>query len=183
MGDKTQFAVLALSTRFRAVLVLGADLIGITTVHIVGVSLGAWVTHIVPPTWIKLGIGLMFTGFGILAFRYDKLDTTAPNYGTMKSPFWVMIAIFGLAELGDKTMLATLALAANYSVMPVLIGMSAGVILADAVATVVGNYMGKQMPLHTVRVGAGIVFLGVGIWYLVLGGPALSSIFQARFLF
>jgi putative Ca2+/H+ antiporter (TMEM165/GDT1 family) len=94
----------------------------------------------------------------------------------MKYPFWAIALVFALAELGDKTMLATLALAANHSVLPVLIGSTAGLLVADAIAVVVGGTMGKQLPVRPIRIGAACVFLAVGVWYLLQGSVGFSSI-------
>jgi hypothetical protein len=90
-----------------------------------------------------------------------------------KSPFMLVATTFFIAELGDKTMLSTVALATNYSVIPVWLGSSLGMVLSDGLAIIVGQILGAKLPERAVKIGAAIIFFGFGALRVVQGALAL----------
>jgi putative Ca2+/H+ antiporter (TMEM165/GDT1 family) len=112
-------------------------------------------------------------GFGLWTLRGDCLEEgDAPKCGT-KGAFLCVFATFFMAELGDKTMLGTVALASTYSVIPVWLGSSAGMVVADGLAILVGQVLGARLPEKAVRMGAAMIFLGYGAFSIINEGRRL----------
>ena len=138
LGDKTQLVALCLASRFRARIVLSGILIATLAVHIVSVLLGGGVGKVLPEGWVKLVSGLAFLGFGFWTLRGDSLSAAECDRIQGRSPLWLVITTFFLAELGDKTMLSTVALATDHAIIPVWLGSSLGMVVSDGLAIVVG---------------------------------------------
>ena len=123
MGDKTQLVALAFATRYRARVVLAGVFVATLVVHLISVGIGEVLGLVVSPFWLTLAAGAAFIGFGIWTLRGDKLDDDDTSVMRRFGPFLTVAIAFFLAELGDKTMLATVTLASQFQeFVPVWIG-------------------------------------------------------------
>ncbi|HEY0582586.1 MAG TPA: TMEM165/GDT1 family protein [Chloroflexota bacterium] len=165
MGDKSQLAALAFATRFSARLTLAAIAAATLVVHLASVVLGEVLGVTLPTFWIHLLGGLAFIGFGLWTLRGDSYDADErPKLGGF-GPFVSIAATFFLAELGDKTMLATITLGSQLNAfVPVWLGSTVGMVAADAVAIAVGRMLGKRLPERAIRLSAAVIFLIFGGW-------------------
>src|SRR5215212_1020472 len=143
MGDKTQLVTLAFATRYRATTVLAGVFIATLLVHLFSVGLGEVLGIALPLFWIKILAGLAFIGFGLWTLRGDKLDDEEKVAESRFGPIMTVGITFFLAELGDKTMLATVTIASQQqSFVPVWLGSTIGMVVADGIAVVVGKVLG-----------------------------------------
>lgn len=169
LGDKTQLVALCLASRFRAGVVLAGILAATLVVHVGSVLLGGGVGRLLPQEWINLAAGLAFVGFGLWTLRGDTLSEEECNAIQGRSPFWLVFTTFFLAELGDKTMLTTVALATKYPLVPVWLGSSLGMVVSDGLAIGVGRLLGKNLPERIIKTGAAIIFFAFGAYGIVQG--------------
>lgn len=162
MGDKTQLLAMAFATRFPAGTVLGGVLAATLLNHLMAVATGNFLTGFIPFAHLQLMASLSFVLFGLWTLRGDTLD--GEDKAFRLSPFWTVAVAFFLAEMGDKTQLATVALAAKYqTLIPVWIGTTAAMLAADAVGITVGVVLGKGIPARFVKWSAALVFIAFGL--------------------
>jgi len=165
MGDKTQLLAMTLATRFPWKTVLWGVFCATLANHLLAVIAGNILPQVIPLTYVKIAAAASFIGFGLWTLRGDCLKDEANCY--FYSPFWTTAIAFFLAEMGDKTQLATLALAADYqSLLPVWLGTTGGMIVADSIAIGVGVVLKKKIPERAVKWFAAIIFIGFGVWGL-----------------
>lgn len=165
MGDKTQLLAMAFATRFRWQTVMGGVLAATAANHLLAVYAGNYLTAIIPLTYIKIGAAASFILFGLWTIRGDKLHGEEENFRF--NPFLTVTIAFFLAEMGDKTQLATVALAADFNtVIPVWFGTTAGMLIADAVGIVIGIVLNKKIPEKQIKWFAALVFIVFGLWGL-----------------
>lgn len=174
MGDKTQLVALCLASRYNTRVTLAGIFSATLAVHVFSVLLGGGVGKLLPPEWVQFAAGLAFIGFGLWTLRGDSLEDDECKNIEGRSPFWLIFTTFFLAELGDKTMLGTVALAADRPLIPVWLGSSVGMVVADGLAIMVGQLMGRHLPERPIKIGAGIIFLGFGIFKTVQGALAIG---------
>jgi len=169
LGDKSQLMVLTLATRFPAWQVLGAITVATALIHLISVLVGGAVAAVLPTEAITVAAGLAFVGFGIWTLRgaADEDERTAVSNG--RSPIVAAAAAFFLAELGDKTMLASMTLAARNGILGTWVGATAGMVAADAIAVLVGATLGRRLPARAIRFLAAGLFLVVGVLLVVEG--------------
>lgn len=162
MGDKTQLLAMAFATRYPAKTVLAGVLAATLLNHLLAVVLGSWLTDFVPLNVIQVAASASFILFGLWTLRGDKLEGEDKKYRF--SPFWTVTVAFFWAEMGDKTQLATVALAAKYqSILPIWMGTTAGMMVADAFGIIVGVVLGKKIPERFVKWFAATIFILFGI--------------------
>ena len=168
MGDKTQLVAMAFATRYPARLVLSSILVATLAVHLLSVFLGEAAGTFLPVFWVKLLAGVSFVGFGLWTLRGDEITDEETRRPSRFGPFLTVGTTFFLAELGDKTMLATISVATQYdSFVGVWLGSSLGMVAADGLAIAVVGVLGKRLPERAIKVGASLVFFvsgGVTIW-------------------
>jgi Ca2+/H+ antiporter, TMEM165/GDT1 family len=169
LGDKTQLVALMLATRFKAGIVLAGVFVATLLVHAFSVALGGITGRFLPHGWILLLSGLAFIAFAIWTWRGDRLDDEDQKVKRITSPFMIVAVTFFLAELGDKTMLSTVTLASQYSLVQVWLGSTLGMVISDALAIWVGQAMGKRLPETPVKIGAAFIFLAFGLFSLYQG--------------
>jgi putative Ca2+/H+ antiporter (TMEM165/GDT1 family) len=165
LGDKSQLMALTFATRFRALPVLVGISAATLVVHLASVAIGQTVGLLIPTTVLGVLGGLAFLAFGVWTLRGDKLDE-AERARVDQTTGSVIVAVgvaFFLAELGDKTMLATIALATRADPLWVWLGSTAGMVAADALAIAVGRLLGTRLPDRMVRIGAALAFFVFGI--------------------
>ena len=164
MGDKTQLVALAFATRFSARVVLAGVLVATLVVHLLSVAIGEALGLMMPTFWLTLVAGAAFIGFGLWTLRGDTLDEDRPSAARRFGPFLTVVIAFFLAELGDKTMLATVTLASQLrDAVPVWIGSTLGMVVADGIAVVVGLVIGKRLPTRAIKYGSAGVFIVSGL--------------------
>ncbi len=160
LGDKSQLMALTFATRYR----LWPVLIGITlataVVHAVSVLVGAALGAAIPTGPISIVAAIAFVGFGIWTLRGDELTDQDRTRAAQPARHAIVAVatVFFLAELGDKTMLATITLATQEGLFGTWLGSTVGMVAADALAIVVGRQLGTRLPERTVRIGAAIAF-------------------------
>jgi Ca2+/H+ antiporter, TMEM165/GDT1 family len=165
LGDKSQLMALTFATRYRAWPVIIGITIATSVVHLASVALGFGLGEAIPTGWIALVAALAFLVFGAWTLRGDTLteDEKQKAGRTARSALIAVTVAFFLAELGDKTMLATVTLAAQHQWFGVWLGSTLGMVAADALAIVIGRALGKRLPERTIRYGASIGFFGFGV--------------------
>ncbi len=171
LGDKSQLMALAFATRYRAIDVLIGITLATLLVHLGSVVLGVTVAAALPTNLISVLAGVAFFVFAGWTLRGDTLgesEADKPNRATGSTILAVGTAFF-LAELGDKTMLATITLATKEPPLSVWIGSTVGMVAADAIAIGVGRILGTRLPEKWIRYGAATAFVIFGV-ILVLEG-------------
>ncbi|MCB1040807.1 MAG: TMEM165/GDT1 family protein [Acidimicrobiales bacterium] len=165
LGDKSQLMAMAFSARYKPVPVL----IGITAatafVHLFSVIAGAMLGAALPTDAISVVAGVAFLGFAAWTLRGDELtdEDEARAKRTGRSAILAVAGAFFLAELGDKTMLATITLATSEGLVGVWAGSTIGMVAADALAILVGAQLGKRLPERAIRIGAAASFVIFGL--------------------
>lgn len=165
LGDKSQLMALAFAARYKALPVLAGITVATAVVHAVSVLVGVTVGGALPTATISLAAGIAFLGFGAWTLRGDKLsaDEEAKADRSNRSAVVAASVAFFLAELGDKTMLATITLATTHGAWGTWAGSTLGMVAADGLAIIVGNLLGARLPERAIRIGAALAFFAFGI--------------------
>jgi Ca2+/H+ antiporter, TMEM165/GDT1 family len=174
LGDKSQLMALAFASRYRAITVLIAVTLATLLVHAGSVLLGTAFAAVLPTSLIQVVAGLAFFVFAAWTIRGDSLGEDDEGRAA-RTGRWAVLTIgtaFFLAELGDKTMLATITLATREGVLGTWLGSTLGMVAADALAIVVGQQLGSRLPERVVRIGAATLFVVFGLALLVEGAIA-----------
>jgi len=171
LGDKSQLMALAFATRYRAIDVLVGITAATLLVHLGSVVLGATVAAALPTDLITILAGLAFFAFAGWTLRGDSLDAEEESKAarTTGSIILAVGTAFFLAELGDKTMLATITLATREEPVGTWLGSTAGMVAADAIAIGIGKVLGTRLPERWVRYGAAAAFAIFGLILLLDG--------------
>ena len=172
IGDKTQLLALLLATRFRrpVPIVLGILCATVTNHAIAGV-IGQWVHGAVSSEVLRWGVGISFMAIAVWVLVPDKMekDPALPGrYGV----FFITLVAFFLAEIGDKTQIATIVLAARYNALvPVVGGTALGMLLADMPAVLLGHAASRAIPLKAVGLAGAGLFAALGLLVVLGAGP------------
>jgi putative Ca2+/H+ antiporter (TMEM165/GDT1 family) len=158
LGDKSQLMAMTLATRYKPLPVLAGITVATAVVHAVSVGLGAAIGVSMPTHVIAVVAGVAFLGFAAWTWRGDELTEADRAGRAARSVFLAVTLTFFLAELGDKTMLATVTLATDGNIVGVWIGSTLGMVAADVLAIVAGRALGTRLPDRAVRIGAAIAF-------------------------
>jgi len=179
LGDKSQLMAMTFALRHRWWVVLGGITVATTAVHLISVAVGHYLGAALPTHLLGILAGVAFVLFGLWTLRGDRLsDDEATRAQRSTAPaFFAVTSAFLLAELGDKTMLATVTLAADNDWVGVWIGSTLGMVAADALAILVGAIAGKHLPERLIQIVAAASFLVFGIFILIDGiFAALSGV-------
>ena len=173
MGDKTQLLAFSLATRYKKPLpIMGGIFLATILNHGLASSVGQWVSNRISASLLEFILAATFIGFGIWTLKPDKLDN--PHNGPQLGAFLTTAILFFLAEMGDKTQLATVALAARYhSVVSVTIGTTAGMMLTDGLAVFLGERLAGSTQMKWIRRVAAGLFILFGVASLVAGFTSL----------
>jgi putative Ca2+/H+ antiporter (TMEM165/GDT1 family) len=172
LGDKSQLMAMAFATRFRAVTVLVGITAATALVHLASVALGYFAGVSLPTKPINIAAGLAFFAFAAWTLRGDSLDDNEKSKAgkVTGSAILAVGSAFFLAELGDKTMLATVTLAAqNPDWFGIWLGSTIGMVAADALAIVLGAQLAKRVPERYIAIGAAASFAIFGTILLAEG--------------
>jgi len=172
MGDKTQLLSLMLAARYpkQALAIIGGIFIATIANHACAALLGHWLTTFMSPDLLRWILGLSFLGIGLWLLVPDHIDDAAGSKELDRAfqVFILTVGLFFLAEMGDKTQIATIALGAKYSdVYSVTVGTTLGMILANAPAVWIGQKFTKRIPIKWVHAVAAVTFIAIGIATLV----------------
>lgn len=176
LGDKSQLMALAFATRYPALQVLLGITVATLVVHAMSVLVGSAFALVVPAAAVSIVAGLAFFAFAAWTLRGDELgarDAARAERSAGSVVLAVGVAFF-LAELGDKTMLATMTLATTEDAIGTWLGSTVGMVLADAVAIGIGAILGARLPERPVRIGAAIAFVAFGLILVIEGVARLS---------
>ena len=164
IGDKTQLLSLVLAARFRQPLPIIAGIIVATLAnHAVAAALGQWVHAALPAATLRWILGVSFLAVALWAIKPDKLDGVAVEHGH-RTVFVITTIAFFLAEIGDKTQVATIMLAARFnSLVAVVAGTTLGMLAANVPAVLLGSAMTQRLPLKAIRYVAALMFAALGV--------------------
>lgn len=173
MGDKTQLLALVLAARFRRPwpIVLGI-LVATLANHAVAGLAGAWFAHLLDGPWLRWIIAGSFLAVGAWALVPDRFEDDDKPSMDRHGAFLTTTVAFFIVEIGDKTQVATVALAGRYAadVASVVAGTTLGMMLANAPAVWLGDKLARRLPLKLIRVVAACIFVARGIAaFVVLG--------------
>ena len=166
LGDKSQLMAMTYAIRYRWWVVLLGITVATTAVHAVSVLFGHVLGLSIPTDLMTIVGGLAMLLFGFWTLRGDSLDTDESDKAdrVKKSVLFAVIGSFFLAELGDKTMLATITLATDHNWVGVWIGSTVGMVAADALAIAVGAVLGRKLPEKAIAYGAAALFFVFAAW-------------------
>jgi len=172
MGDKTQLLSLMLAARYpkQALAIIAGILIATIANHACAALLGHWLTTLVSPDVMRWILGLSFLGIGLWLLVPDHIDDVGGSKAVDRAwqVFLLTVGLFFLAEMGDKTQIATIALGARYEdVFSVTVGTTLGMMLANAPAVWIGQKFTKRMPIQWVHAVAAVSFIAIGIVTLI----------------
>ena len=168
IGDKTQILSLILAARYRkSIPIVFGILVATLANHALAAFGGTLLMHTALKAWMPLILALSFIGLGLWILVPDKVDD---DEGTVKKDYGAFVTttiMFFLAEMGDKTQFATIALAAEYNnILMVVAGSTLGMMIANVPAVIFGDKIMKYVPLKWVRIVASLLFIGFGAWAL-----------------
>jgi putative Ca2+/H+ antiporter (TMEM165/GDT1 family) len=174
MGDKTQLLSLILSARFKRPwpIVLGI-LVATVVNHALAGAVGAWVTQLLGPDALRWVLGASFLAMAAWMLVPDELDGTRVQASARLGVFGTTLLTFFLAEMGDKTQVATVALAARFAgdFLAVVAGTTAGMMLANVPAVLLGERVARIVPIRAVHGIAAVVFAALGVMAILdVGG-------------
>ena len=175
MGDKTQLLAFILAARFKKPLPIIAGILCATLVnHGLAGALGAWITANVSAQVLRWVLGLSFIGMAIWTLIPDKIEEEETQVAHKLGVFGATLVTFFLAEMGDKTQIATVALAAHYGTpVLVVIGTTLGMLVADVPAVFVGDKLASKIPMKLVHAIAAAIFALLGVATLLGAGSNL----------
>ena len=165
LGDKSQLMAMTFAARYRALPVLIGITIATAFTHAFSVGIGAILGASIPTNAIAAIAGIAFLGFAAWTLKGDELSDDEAKKADQSNRTAIIAAsvAFFLAELGDKTMLATITLATKEGVVGTWAGSTLGMVAADALAILVGHQMKSRLPEKAIRIGAAVAFAVFGI--------------------
>ncbi|MBS4102563.1 TMEM165/GDT1 family protein [Tsukamurella paurometabola] len=177
LGDKSQLMAMTFAARFKWWVVLLGITAATALTHIASVGIGFALGSAIPSQLITAVAGVSMLVFAFWTWRGDTLsdDETATADRVTRSVFLAVASAFFLAELGDKTMLATITLTTQHNWFGVWVGSTLGMVAADALAIAVGALLGAKLPERAIAIGATVLFFGFGTWLLAEAWPELDA--------
>ncbi len=171
IGDKTQLLAFVLAARFKKPIPIVLGILVATLLnHAMAGALGAWITTAVSAELLRWVLGISFIAMAIWTMIPDKLDEKDTRITSRLGVFGATLVTFFLAEMGDKTQIATVAMAAHYAApVLVVIGTTLGMLIADVPAVFVGDRLSARIPMRLVHGIAAGIFLILGVITLLSG--------------
>jgi putative Ca2+/H+ antiporter (TMEM165/GDT1 family) len=176
IGDKTQLLAFILAARFKKPVPIIAGILCATLInHGLAGALGAWITSTVSPDILRWILGVSFLGMAVWTLIPDKIEEEETQIAHRLGVFGATFITFFLAEMGDKTQIATIAMAAHYaSPVLVVIGTTLGMLIADVPAVFVGDKLAGRIPMKLVHGIAAALFALLGVATLLGAGASLG---------
>ena len=163
MGDKTQLIVMAFATRYKLRQVITGVIISLILLNGLAVIMGELLTTVIPITYIQVLASIAFIIFGLMAFRKEDDRYERERLVKISSVLTVALSFF-VAELGDKTQLATMAFSAEYRApFEVFTGAFIGMLIADMLGLAVGVALNKYISPKVIKIVSGLLFIGFGL--------------------
>lgn len=169
VGDKTMLLAILLVSRMRKPWAILAGIFCATVVnHLIAAFVGSEVSGLLDAKWFRIAVSLGFIAMAAWTLVPDKIDADdGAAVRTHGGAFLTTVIAFFLVEIGDKTQIATIALAAHYhSVIDVAVGTTLGMMVADGPAVFLGEALVRRISLRGARIGAALLFLILGLWQL-----------------
>lgn len=168
IGDKTMLLAIVLAARLRAPWAILAGILAATLAnHALAALVGKEVAGLLEAPWFRIAVALGFIAMAAWTLVPDKLDDDEDTIRTRSSAFLTTLVSFFLVEMGDKTQVATIALAAHYkSVLVVAAGTTLGMMLANGPAVFLGEAIERRISMKLTRALAALLFLVLGLWQL-----------------
>jgi putative Ca2+/H+ antiporter (TMEM165/GDT1 family) len=165
IGDKTQLLAFILAARFRRPVPIIAGILCATIVnHGLAGAVGAWIMATLSPTVLRWVLGLSFLGMAIWTLIPDKIEDEEDSMAGRFGVFGATLVSFFLAEMGDKTQFATVAMAAHFGApLLVVIGTTLGMLIADVPAVFIGRELAARIPMKLVHSLAAALFAAMGL--------------------
>ncbi|WP_395702181.1 TMEM165/GDT1 family protein [Aquabacterium sp.] len=176
IGDKTQLLAFLLAARFKKPWPIIAGILVATLVnHGLAGALGAWITSVLGPGVLRWVLGLSFIGMAVWTLIPDKIEDEEAAVAQRFGVFGATLITFFLAEMGDKTQIATVAMAAHYA-NPLLVvaGTTLGMLIADVPAVFAGDKLAARIPLKLVHAVAALIFFALGVATLLGAGAGFG---------
>ena len=169
IGDKTQLLALLLAARFRRPLPIIAGIFVATLAnHAAAGALGTWITRLIDPHWMRWVLGGSFLAVAAWMLVPDQADDLKSAGSGRFGIFGITVVAFFLAEMGDKTQIATVMLAARFdSLLAVITGTTLGMLLVNVPTVFLGKAASARIPFRAVRIAAALLFAALGVWVLV----------------
>jgi Ca2+/H+ antiporter, TMEM165/GDT1 family len=169
LGDKTQLLSLVLAARFQKPWPIVAGILVATLAnHALAGLAGNWVRSVVPEDVLRWLLALSFLAVAAWALKPDKLDDDDAPPASRWGVFAATTVAFFIAEIGDKTQIATVMLAAKFESLPaVVIGTTLGMLIVNVPTVFLGNAASARIPFRLVRIVAAALFAGLGVWVLL----------------
>jgi len=176
MGDKTQLLAFLLAARFRKPIPIIAGILAATALnHALAGALGAWITSVVSPQVLRWVLGVSFIAMAVWTLIPDEIEKDEARVAQRFGIFGATAVTFFIAEMGDKTQLATVALAAHYGTpLLVVIGTTLGMLIADVPAVFIGERFAARVPMRLVHSIAAAIFAVLGIATVLGLGSSLG---------
>jgi putative Ca2+/H+ antiporter (TMEM165/GDT1 family) len=176
IGDKTQLLAFILAARFKKPVPIILGILVATLInHGLAGALGAWITSAVTPEILRWVLGISFIGMAIWTMIPDKIEEEETKVAQKLGVFGATLITFFLAEMGDKTQIATVAMAAHYAApLMVVIGTTLGMLIADVPAVLVGDKLANKIPMKLVHSIAAAIFAILGIATLFGAGSGFG---------
>lgn len=176
IGDKTQLLAFILAARFKKPLPIIAGILAATVVnHGLAGALGAWITDTLRPDILRWVLGASFIGMAIWTLIPDEIEEEETQIAQRFGVFGATLITFFLAEMGDKTQIATVAMAAHYAdPVWVVVGTTLGMLLADVPAVFVGDKLADRIPMRLVHTIAAAIFAVLGLATLLGAGASFG---------
>lgn len=171
VGDKTQLLTLVLAARHKKPWPIVAGIFVATLLnHAIAGAAGAWLTRAIGPDAMRWILGVSFLAMAAWMLIPDRLGENAGASRRIGGVFVTTTVLFFLVEIGDKTQVATVALAARFdSLAAVVVGTTVGMILANAPVAFFGEALAQRLPVRAVHVAAALVFVALGVGVLAFG--------------
>lgn len=184
MGDKTQLLAMAMASKYKVKQVMIGVLIATILNHALAVAVGNYLSAIIPMSLVKVIAAVSFLVFGLWTIRGDKLDDEE-NKKSKFGPIVTVAIAFFIAEMGDKTQLMTITIAAeNQQPLLILMGTTVGMLVADGIGILFGAWMCRHIPEIYIKWVAGVIFMFFGTLtlYNVVPGAFLGPVYIILYL-
>jgi putative Ca2+/H+ antiporter (TMEM165/GDT1 family) len=169
IGDRTQLLSLALAAHYhRPWPIIAGVLVATIANHAVAGLLGAWFGHFLTPTVLDVTVGVSMVGMALWVLRPDTLKGNAGTEVSNSGAFIATLVAFFIAEIGDKTQIATLALAAAYpNLVAVVAGTTTGMLIANVPAIFLGDALSGKLPIRQMNYVAALIFGALGVVFII----------------
>jgi putative Ca2+/H+ antiporter (TMEM165/GDT1 family) len=176
VGDKTQLLAFVLAARYRKPVPIALGILVATLAnHALAGALGAWITSTLAPGTLRWVLGVSFLAMAVWALVPDRLEHDDAKQSTRWGVFGATTIAFFLVEMGDKTQIATVALAAKYAALAAVVaGTTFGMMIANVPAVILGERIAHRLPVRLIHGVVAVIFAALGLW-VILGESSSFS--------